>query len=67
MRQYKERMDTIAAQNAQPSAKRQRTEGGWEEVSIKTEGQWHAVPDVKEDDDWEDAEPAVQTLAEPQV
>ncbi len=64
MRQYEERMANIAAQ---PGAKRQRTEGGWEEVSVKTEGQWQAVPSGKEDEDWIDAETAVQTPAEPQV
>lgn len=60
-------MANIAVQEAQPNAKRQRTEGGWEEVSVKTEGQWQEVPSVKEDDEWEDAEAAVQDTPGQQV
>ena len=67
MRQYKERMANIAAQDLQPNAKKQRTEGGWEEVSVKTEGQWQEVPSVKVDDEWEDAEAAVQNSTDQQV
>ena len=60
MRQYKERMANIAAQEPQPGVKRQKTEGSWEEVGVKTEGGWQEVPSNKEDDEWEDAETAVQ-------
>lgn len=67
MRQYKERMASIAAQDSQPTSKRQKTDGGWEEVAVKTEGTWQEVAPIKEDDDWEDAETAAPTSAEPQV
>jgi hypothetical protein len=61
MRSFKER---LAAQQGAPDAKRQKTEGGWEEVEVKGAGSWQEVePSVA--GGWDTIQPPVKQVFEP--